>query len=88
MGNKSLRKDILRHQTKSTFTPEAISNLGCFVFSMVANGFVGWWSVDLLLSLVGYDIPFIGDLLIGLLIGQVTIPVAVVVAILQYFGVL
>ena len=87
MSNRELRKSIYKAKTRS-FGMESAMNLGCFVFAMAVNGFVGWWSVDLLLAFVGIDIPFIGDLLIGLVAGQFTIPAAIVVAILQYFGVL
>lgn len=48
--------------------------------------FIGW-SVDYILNWFGKDIPFIGDFVIGIFAGSVTIPVAVVGWILQLFGI-
>jgi len=45
------------------------------------------WSVDYILSWLSKDIPFIGDMVIGLFAGTVSIPVAIVGYILKLFGV-
>ena len=53
----------------------------------VLYGCLAYWSVNFLLAyFLHKDIPWIGDLVIGLIAGALTIPVAIVMAILQYFG--
>ncbi len=61
---------------------------GCWLLIVIFNVVLGGWSVDVLLALFDKDIPFWGDALIGLIVGEVTIPVALVYTILHYFGVL
>lgn len=61
---------------------------GCWGVMVVVNLLVGGWSVDYLLSAIGKNIPFLWDAVIGLLIGELSIPAAVVVAVLKKFGVL
>lgn len=59
---------------------------GCLI--IVFNLFVGGWSVNYLLNFfLEKTIPFIGAAIIGLIVGEVSIPVAVAVAILRLFGV-
>lgn len=59
---------------------------GCWVIILLLNLALGGWSVDLILSLFDKDIHWIGDVLIGLVIGQFTIPIAIVIWLLQLFG--
>jgi hypothetical protein len=64
---------------------------GCFVWIavLVFNVLVGGWSVAYLLEFfLGKTIPFIGAMLIGLFTAELSVPVAIVVALLRYFGVL
>lgn len=64
------------------------ANCGCVLLVLLLNLFIGGWSVNyLLLFFIDKTIPFIGAALIGLIVGEISIPVAVVIAILQYFGV-
>jgi hypothetical protein len=55
---------------------------------LVVNALLGAWSVNVLLGLFDKVIPLIGAILIGLVAGEITIPLAIIVAILQAFGVL
>ncbi len=62
---------------------------GCLILVLLFNLAVGGWSVDYLLRFfLDKDIPLIGDVLIGLFVAEASIPVAIVIALLQYFGVL
>ena len=62
---------------------------GCVLLILVFNLLIGGWSVNYLLAFfLTKTIPFIGAALIGLIIGEISVPVAVVIAILQYFNVL
>lgn len=62
---------------------------GCAVLAIVFNLFVGGWSVNYLLAFfLGKTIPFIGAALIGLVAGEISVPVALVIWALRYFGVL
>ena len=62
---------------------------GCGILIIIFNIFVGGWSVNYLLEFfLNKTIPFVGAALIGLFAGEISIPVAVVIAILKYFGVL
>ena len=62
---------------------------GCYSIILFINIFLGIWSVNYLLS-VFFDktIPIIGAFVIGLFVGQFTFPLAVIVFVLKYFGVL
>lgn len=57
---------------------------GCLI--LLLNLLLGGWSVDYLLQFLGKNIHWIGDVLIGLVIGQFTIPIALVIWLLQLFG--
>ncbi len=62
---------------------------GCYLLVVVLNFLIGGWSVNyLLLVFLEKMIPFWGAGLIGLFSGEITIPVAVVVWLLKYFGVM
>lgn len=68
---------------------DGCANCGCGLFLLLVNIFIGAWSVNyLLMFFLEKNIPWIGAALIGLFAGEVSIPVAVVVYILHYFGVL
>ena len=62
---------------------------GCLLLLFVINLVVGGWSVNyLLMFAVGKTIPMIGATVIGIIVGEVSIPLAIVVAILQWAGIL
>jgi hypothetical protein len=68
---------------------KSLFNCGCMLAVMIFNILVGSWSVDYLLNFfLAKDIPFIGDALIGLIVAEISVPVAVVIWLLQMFGVL
>ena len=67
---------------------EGKGSCGCLIIILVVNALLGAWSVNVLLALFDKTIPLIGAILIGLVAGEITIPLAVIVAILQAFGVL
>lgn len=60
--------------------------VGCGCLILLLNLLLGGWSVDYLLQFLGKNIHWIGDVLIGLVIGQFTIPIALVIWLLQLFG--
>jgi len=63
------------------------TNLGCLAIVLLINLGVGGWSVSYLLTvLLSKTIPFWGAALIGLFVGEFSIPIAVVVALLRHFG--
>jgi hypothetical protein len=63
--------------------------IGCFVLIIVVaiNLTIGAWSVNQILSWFGKDIPIIADIIIGLFVGEVSIPVAIIGWILKICGV-
>lgn len=61
-------------------------NCGCL---LIFNLLIGGWSVNYLLdAFLGKTIPFIGAALIGLVAGEVSVPVAIVVWLLRLFNVM
>lgn len=67
-----------------------MKNSGCFKFVIciiLFNIFLGGWSVNLILSWFGKDIPFFFDSIIGLFVAALSFPVAIVGSILQAFGI-
>ena len=67
----------------------AVFQCGCWVAVLLINLTIGGWSVSYLLeSFTGKVIPFVGAALIGLIVGEISIPVAIVVWLLRLFGVL
>jgi hypothetical protein len=59
------------------------------VIVFLVNLIVGGWSVNYLLQFfLAKTIPFVGAALIGLFAGEISIPAAVVIVILKYFGIL
>jgi hypothetical protein len=68
---------------------ENLGMCGCYLLIFIFNLILGGWSVNyLLLWLAEKTIPFFWATVIGLFVGEFSIPVAVVVAILRWFGVL
>ena len=62
---------------------------GCVLLYLVISALVGGWSVNYLLTLwAGKTIPFLAAMFLGLFVGEVSIPVAVVIVVLKHFGVL
>lgn len=59
---------------------------GCWLLILLFNLALGGWSVDVILGLFEKDIPWYGDLLIGLIVAELSVPVALVIVILQFFG--
>lgn len=66
-----------------------MKNGGCLgiIVVVIINLTVGAWSVGEILSWFGKDIPTIADVIIGLFVAEVSIPVAIVGCILRAFGV-
>lgn len=61
-----------------------------FIFSAILSFIeiaLGSWSVSVILGWFGKDIPILAEILIGLLIGTITIPVSIAGIILKAFGV-
>lgn len=68
---------------------ENVMGCGCVVTLVSFNLLVGGWSVDYLLTFfLSENIPFVADMFIGLFTAELSVPVAVVVAVLRAFGVL
>lgn len=68
---------------------DGVIKCGCWLVLMAFNVTVGAWSVNYLLQFfMDKTIPFIGAALIGLFSAQLTVPVAIIVWLLQLFGVL
>jgi hypothetical protein len=65
------------------------SKIGCLaqIIIILLNATVGAWSVVEILSWFGKSIPLIGNVIIGLFAGEISIPVAIVGYILKVFGV-
>lgn len=47
------------------------------------NIFVGGWSIIYIGSIVGFAIPFIAAMVIGLFTAQVTVPIAIILFVLK-----
>lgn len=66
-----------------------LASLGCCLGVLLMNLILGSWSVNvILLTFLGKTIPWIGAALIGLVAGEISVPVALVITILKWFGVL
>jgi hypothetical protein len=73
--------------SKYSSNDESGLNCGCYIFVLIFNLLVGGWSVNYLLLLLGKNIPFFWDTLIGIFTAEISVPVAVVVWILKSLGV-
>lgn len=60
---------------------------GCVIFVLLLNLIVGTWSSIEILSWFHKSIPLIGNIVIGIFAGEVTIPVAIVGWVLRLFGI-
>lgn len=58
-----------------------------YLFILVLNAVVGTWSVSEILSWFGKTIPTWADFIIGLFVGQFSIPIAVIGKILKACGI-
>lgn len=68
---------------------ESVYSCGCIILVLLFNLAIGGWSVNYLLDFfLDKDIPIIGDVLIGLFVAEFSVPVAIVIAMLQFVGVL
>lgn len=63
--------------------------IGCLGWLMyaVGSGVISGLSVDYILSWFSKDIPFIADMIIGIFVSAISMPVAIVGWILRLFGV-
>jgi hypothetical protein len=72
-----------------TESEKVIAQCGCFVLLVAVNVTLGGLSVNYLLEFfLGKTLPLIGAAIIGLFFGEFTMPVAVVVWILKWGGIL
>ncbi|GAA0115272.1 hypothetical protein [Clostridium senegalense] len=60
---------------------------GLPIIISIINLTIGTWSVAEILSWFGKDIPILADGAIGLIVGEISIPIALVGWILRYFSV-
>lgn len=61
---------------------------GCMVLIVLLNLSIGAWCAQyLLLTWFAKDIPWYADMIIGLFLGELTIPLTVITFILKTFGV-
>lgn len=60
---------------------------GCGIFVLLLNLIVGAWSIIEILSWFGKSIPLLGSIVIGLFVGEVSIPIAIVGWILKACGI-
>ena len=68
---------------------ESIINCGCAILVAVFNFLVGAWSVNYLLQFfLSKTISFLGAGLIGLIVAEISVPVALVIWLLKAFGVM
>ncbi|BDR74214.1 hypothetical protein K144316041_p20530 (plasmid) [Clostridium tetani] len=65
------------------------NKIGCLVIflAIIINITIGAWSVSQILSWFGKSIPMIGNALIGLFVGEISIPIAIIGYILKLFGI-
>ena len=67
----------------------SLATCGCGLIFVMFNLFIGGWSVNYLLSFfLGKTIPFLGAAPIGLFAGEISVPVAIAIVLLKWFGVL
>ena len=73
------------HEEKSF----SIVTCGCWFLVALFNVLVGAWSVNyILLYFLGKMIPLWGAMLIGLFTAEISVPVAVVIALLRFFHIM
>lgn len=75
--------------SRKSNTDTSLATCGCYVLFIVLNLALGGWSVNYLLDFfVSKTIPFLWATVVGLFIGEFSIPAAIVVKILAFFGIL
>lgn len=64
-------------------------NAGCFtvIAILLINISVGAWSISEILSWFGKSIPLIASIIIGLVAGEISIPIAIIGWILKICGI-
>jgi len=68
---------------------QGLITCGCAVAAIAFNLLVGGWSINyLLVFFLEKTIPFWGAALIGLFAGEISVPVALAILALRYFGVM
>lgn len=66
-------------------TDETLIQCGCLIALAIFNILIGGWSVNyLLLTFLEKTLPFWGAALIGLFVGEFSIPVAIIVWVLHF----
>ena len=74
---------------RNSSTESSIASCGCGVLLVLFNLWIGGWSVNYLLSFFAdKTIPFLGAALIGLFTAEISVPVAIVIALLRHFVVM
>lgn len=65
------------------------ATLGCLpvILVLLFNLSIGGWSVSYILNWFGKDIPMLADVVIGLFVAEISVPIAVVGWILKLCGV-
>ena len=71
----------------SKISNEGMVDLGCLGVVIIFNFIAGGMSVNYILAWFGKSLPFIADGLIGLIVGELSIPVALFGWTLRCFGV-
>lgn len=63
-------------------------NVGCggIIIVLILNAMVGGFAVDFILSWFGKFIPFYGDIILGLFLGEFAIPIAMIGWVCKLFG--
>lgn len=66
----------------------SIATCGCYVLVAIFNVLVGGWSINYILDVFVHKmLPFGWAMVIGLFAGEISVPVAIVIAILKHFGI-
>jgi hypothetical protein len=74
---------------RSTYEEDPVISCGYALLILAFNLWIGGWSVNYLPAFfLDKTIPALGAALIGLIVAQISVPVAIVVALLRAFGVL
>jgi len=76
------------YRSKAEIDGEACGTCLAYTLIFAFNFFVGGWSINYLLSVFAHKIPFIWAGVIGFITAEISIPVAIVVAILKFFAVI
>ena len=61
---------------------------GIIIFLLLTETLLAGWSVDYILSWINKDVPFMFDIIIGFIGDTITIPIAIIGKILEYFNVI